>query len=400
MQPETQIAPGKMIVCANLSQGKAVSGLMGLVRSIPSSQKICVIELPCLNLPQLAYAIGPEHIKDWPKSQSIQQWILDYDVKQNTSIQNYSFVKEGVHYVCVHPETLPDDTLATKVLSPHTLLEVPLFLKHHLQMNFDYIIVLLQGTLVHPMTFFALQAAEGILLFNEDKAHMDYHYKLEQHLISTYQLESHRFAFHVAKEKGVHYLKSVMHRWSSLVHFISELPLKPTFWRSNSVPAEEHPFRTLQGQIYPMDYRYYEFERSLIDREPLEQSLQIERYTPQIQQTSFDFVVEEIAQTNRYSYPQDDLFERVKRYICENGCRPSEELRLRFKCRRNRIVAIIQKLADEGVLTHPNQNGTRTYKLAWSREQVERYLKSSAKIPSVPMTIPGTVPNKLEPVSY
>ncbi|BFH18336.1 hypothetical protein J6TS7_32580 [Paenibacillus dendritiformis] len=153
----------KTISMVNLGGGNVVSMLDGLLKALPKNAKKILVEFPCLGIPKLSYAFNQVRID---KETTIDQMLLDYDREEKKAVEDYIFSGDGLDFLLINPRALPEVPTIRKIRSNKTLIDLPLYLKLQLQEKYDYVIFVLQGTLVHPMTHFALRCSDHIILHN------------------------------------------------------------------------------------------------------------------------------------------------------------------------------------------------------------------------------------------
>ncbi len=71
---------------------------------------------------------------------------------------------------------------------------------------------------------------------------------------------------------------------------------------------------------------------------------------------------------------EEELYEAVKRQVFESGKVSSEGLAKQFTVQKQKMIGVLKKLAEDGVLHRPETNGA-SYTIAWSEEEIQRYLQ-------------------------
>lgn len=72
---------------------------------------------------------------------------------------------------------------------------------------------------------------------------------------------------------------------------------------------------------------------------------------------------------------QSNLVDQIKEYICMTGSTKSDEIRDAFRIRKEMVLFVLRKLADEGFLNPPTSPRVG-YSIAWDQEKIESYLNS------------------------
>lgn len=132
--------------------------LLNLVNK--QEESAVVVELPCLGLPRVAYRLGISELKH---GQTVDQLLIDYDRGMLTGVHDYLRHFEGFDGLLIQPKSKVDSPTLIKLQQDKTLSELPAYLKVHLS-GYHYIFVVLQGQLIHPMSFFTLREANHVVL--------------------------------------------------------------------------------------------------------------------------------------------------------------------------------------------------------------------------------------------
>lgn len=123
-------------------------------------ETVVVVELPCLGIPHVAYRFGVSELEN---EHTTDQLLIDYDRNMIKGIHSYLHHYDGFDGILVQPKSKPDNPTLIKLQQTNTLLDISAYLKANL-LGYDNIFVVLQGQLIHPMTFFALQEADEVVL--------------------------------------------------------------------------------------------------------------------------------------------------------------------------------------------------------------------------------------------
>lgn len=368
MPPHTP-APGKMIAFTNVGGEDCSRGLMNLLRSLPKGKKICVIELPDHGLPRICYQLGAGQEEDWPEQRSIQQWMLDYEQGAHQDIDHYLIEHSDYHYLCLHPNVSAINPVIPFAMSQQALIEIPLHLKLRLTSKYDYVIMVTQGTFIHPLTHFTIRYADGVIMYSRSQSHIEWHQRAIETLTLQYQVDPARLTHMVQRKKGITIPSDSYIRVEDIVMKINQLSILPIFWRSESSDWIDPVYRS--GSIRPDDYQSYKYRADLEPNSSQVQDSSI--HNDVVQQMSFDWTCshEDIAKVQFI----DKMHDSIKQYICENGCQSSIHLRNQFKIRRQRVLNILKELANEGMLNRPTPEAN-IYTLKWTRSQIDIYLNN------------------------
>lgn len=151
----------RTISLVNLGGSNVVSFLESFLKSLPKKSKSIVVEFPCLGIPKISYAFNQVRIG---KEKTIDQLLVDYDRKAKNAVEDYIVETETVDFLIINPRALPEVPTIRKISTNKTLIDLPLYLKLQLQDKYDYVIYVLQGTIVNPMTHFALRCSDHNIL--------------------------------------------------------------------------------------------------------------------------------------------------------------------------------------------------------------------------------------------
>ncbi|WP_068786921.1 hypothetical protein [Paenibacillus phocaensis] len=157
----TNSAKGLMVALWNPAGSDASLLLEKLLSHVKKREETAVVvELPCLGLPRVAYRLG---VSELGHGQTVDQLLIDYDRGMLQGIHQYLQHFDGFDGLLIQPKSKPDSPTLIKLQQEATLSELPAYLKVHLS-GYHYIFVVLQGQLIHPMTFFALREADHVVL--------------------------------------------------------------------------------------------------------------------------------------------------------------------------------------------------------------------------------------------
>lgn len=259
MKGAIDLSQSKMITIANLGGGDVVQGVIACVKSLPKNSRALIVEMPCLGMPRLGYALQQEEVIKLPKQKTIDQLILDYDRKEQQTLEAYICKQEQVDLLLIDPRSLPETPVIGKLSSNQSLIELPLYLKKQAT-AYDYLIVVTQGRLIHPTTHFSLRVADAVVLYNADPVDFAQNYAHYKKLQEIFGVDSERmFMFAQSAHIKLDSLK-VHHKYADLFKAWEQLPTL-----SQSVTplttGVSHLHETL-GVIEPLEYLDYQVELS------------------------------------------------------------------------------------------------------------------------------------------
>lgn len=158
-------AKGKMVALWNPSGSDSfplLEKLLALVKK--RGQTAAVVEFPCLGIPRVAYQLGMTELKP---SETVDQFLIDYDRMMLQGIHQYLHSFPDFDALLIQPKSKPDTPTLIKLQQQSTVQEAPRYLKLYLS-GYNYIFVVLQGQMIHPLTFFSIREADHLVLaFNE-----------------------------------------------------------------------------------------------------------------------------------------------------------------------------------------------------------------------------------------
>lgn len=259
MKGAINLSQSKMITIANLGGGDVISGVIACVKALPKNSRALIVEMPCLGTPRLGYALQQDEVMNLSKKKTIDQLILDYDRKEQKSLEAYICKQEQVDLLLIDPRTLPETPVIGKLSSNQSLIDLPLYLKKQAT-EYDYLIVATQGRLIHPTTHFSLRVADAVVLYNADPVDFAQNYAHYKKLQEIFGVEPERmFMFAQQSNIKLDSLK-VHHKCADLFKAWEQLPLLPPSITPLATGVS-HLHETL-GVIEPLEYLDYQVELS------------------------------------------------------------------------------------------------------------------------------------------
>ncbi|MNW44030.1 putative conjugal transfer protein [compost metagenome] len=245
----------KTIAFGNLAGGNATSGVLGLLQHLPKNTKAAVVELPCLGIPKLSYALQVNDLLKLSKERTIDQLILDFDRKSLQDLQSYIYTSGNADYFLINPKSVPEAPVVRKLSSNQSLIDLPIMLKERLQdYGYDYLFLVIQGTLIHPATHFALRTADATVLYASEAVDFVGNYTHYCKLEQIFGVESSRLFLFIADNNVNISEAKVYHRYSDLMKEwvrLESLPLP-------RVRRTEIKESGMIGIIEPLEYLDYQ----------------------------------------------------------------------------------------------------------------------------------------------
>lgn len=252
----------QIIALTSLGGADVLPGLNMLLNELPRKSKVLVVEYPCLGIPRISYnnLNDRELFSNLTKQQSIDQLLLDFERKDIKPLQDYIVTNDGIDYMLINPRSMPDKPVIRKLKSNQTLIRIPVYLRQQLQEEYDYIIYVTFGTMLHTLTFFSIKYADATVFYNHTSA--DFVNTLTSHKLFTE-------VFGVAKERlfllsGERHLDRKENNFfkdaGSLLKAISKLDGIVIPVTSNVLlEMEEESSSEAPGTIDPLQYLNYTF---------------------------------------------------------------------------------------------------------------------------------------------
>jgi pilus assembly protein CpaF len=251
----------KTIAFGNLGGGDATQGLLNLLTHLPKNTKKAVVELPCLGIPRLSYALQDQSILNLKKEQTIDQLVLDLDRNNTQDLSKYRYEFGNVDYFLINPKSVPEAPTVRKVQYNKSLIELPLWMKKRLH-SYDYLIFLLQGTLIHPGTHFSLRTADAVVLYSAEAIDFVGNYTHFRKLQQIFGVDPNRlFLFtedvnvKVNDTKVFHKHIEMIREWEKIDNL-----LDPEVTKSDFEKAESG--NSIIGIIEPLEFLDYQPELS------------------------------------------------------------------------------------------------------------------------------------------
>ncbi|GIP61132.1 CpaF family protein [Paenibacillus woosongensis] len=251
----------RTITVSNLGGGDVTQGVLKLLNNLPKGAKSIVVEFPCLGLPRVGYALGLESLAGLKKERTIDQMLLDYDRKSIKQLDEYVAEYDGVHYLLINPRSLPETPVIRKLTSNQSLIEMPIFLKRQLS-SYDYVFFITQGTLIHPMTHFAIRGADIVVLYSADPVDFVGNFAHYKKLKEIFGVEPERM-FLFSGDPHIKLIEvSVYNKYAELIKAWNTIPEKEQSVKLGRYDELRSKDETV-GLIEPLEYLDYQVRLSM-----------------------------------------------------------------------------------------------------------------------------------------
>lgn len=343
-----------ILTMTNLAGNDITSTAIEWVTQFPDVRTL-VIELPCLGIARLVYRSG------LPASSfyqcNIDRWLLAWAHRPGETIAPYVYQHGNIDYLLIDPLAYSDHPV-TRQISSTVALTVLLQLKKQLQ-DYDYVLLVTQGTCIHPMTYAAMQVADTILLCSTDPIDQIINEKSQQRLITNYGIDATQIVAHSLDQPNINSVfesiqkRRATHHSFVVPNLIVNVPglIDPTEFEQSGCSGE---IKITSSLVVPSGV--YDFEDGQLSFE-LEES---EAYPPSI------------VPVYSVTYMQ------VKQLLCSEGIQSANQLCKKLCVRKQTILSIFIQLRVEGMI-EKKSNG-QGYQMIWSEQQIAAYLNHTPPV--------------------
>ncbi|WP_348622610.1 ATPase, T2SS/T4P/T4SS family [Paenibacillus polymyxa] len=341
------------IAIANFGGGDSSSFVFELLKQLPKGSKSIVVEFPCLGIPRIGYATQDEKITELQKTKTMDQLILDYDRIGSIDVNDYVFTSNYVDFILTNPNALTDNPVIRKVKSNRTLINLPLFLKSELGEKYDYIFFVTQGTMIHPMTNFAIRMADAVVLYSNRDAELIGNVLNGKRIVEIFGVANERL-FLFSADRHVRFKeRPVYKKCSLLLKEVLQVPplivsLKDQARLEESPDDDKGQLEQEQvGVIDPIDYLHYEFHASDLNKEISETeekslSMLADAVRKKLQQNYLDEYVDSL---------RDAEARQKVRYVIADIVRETTDKQMNFTIPVEEVVRWVQReITELGVL--------------------------------------------------
>ncbi len=160
-----------------------------LANEISKHTTTALVELPCVGIPRLA--VEADRLD---RNLNVDNAILEYERKNGSPISFCHKIDDNLAVLPINPYGLPDHPVIHKVTKPETLQTFPhYFINQARKGGYSVIVFDCQGVLVSPMTFFALQQANRVVLVVDEPSEIAWTLVNKERLIDTYKIRPDAF---------------------------------------------------------------------------------------------------------------------------------------------------------------------------------------------------------------
>lgn len=244
-----------IISVSNLSLNDTSDGVVELLTTLPKKSRKLIIEMPCLGVPRLASVLlDSKTLKELTKETTMDQLLLDLDRGQLNDLKSYMHQSQQMDLLLLNPRTQPDTPIIRSVTLNETLIRLPLLIRQKLQDQYDFIIMVTQGQLVNPTTYFTIRSADAIVLFNQRATDVTQNLKNYKRLQETFHISEERlFLFSTDRNMKLNGKFNFYTRSKLLFKMIQQTPFLPADTNENEGPKLLENEQQL-GFINPIDY--------------------------------------------------------------------------------------------------------------------------------------------------
>ena len=253
---------GKVITVANLAGSDAVDCAIELISQFPKGTKNIIVEMPCIGSPRLAHRKFSKELMMVKKENTIDQFFLDYDREEPKDVKQYIIEYNKVDYMLLYPKSFSDNPVTNRLNSNRSLIEGPGYLKQHLQHEYDHIVILVQGMLTHPTTFFSIRCADNVVLYSDRKTDQIGNEMSHDRLYEFFGVAKERLFLFSSDKHAASMDHKVYTRYNEMLSKMQQVA---------SIPLNVEEGATTKwvegeaiGRINPIDYLNYQYTPSLL----------------------------------------------------------------------------------------------------------------------------------------
>lgn len=334
----------KAVAIINFGGGNILHFVDSLIKMLPKNKKALIVELPCLGIPKLSYLFNQTKIEN---EKTIDQLILDYDrVEKQTDkkpLEDYLIYSDRVDLLITNPKSTPELPTIKKCETNKTLIDMPLYIKLQVQDKYDYIFYVLQGSLIHPMTHFAIRSADFTILHSHDSYEFIVNYTTYKKLNDFFSLEKERMLLFCDDSNFEFREERTCTRSNEIFKYIDQIESRTIEFSDESNQAK-YDIESI-GVISPLEFLDYQFEKLELNTD--------------ISQSDVE-KIEQLCNQIRYQLKQDYLDDYVKamineesrqkiRYFISDAVR--EQTQFTFNMSIQKVIDYVQKeITELGVI--------------------------------------------------
>lgn len=165
---------------------------------VAENEKVFLVELPCLGIPRLGFAAN---IMD--RDKNTENAIRELERSEKITLQKYSKIYHNLAILSANVFATPDNPLIMNV-KLDTLIRFPQkVVEQSIRLDTRIIIFECQGQICNPMTFFALQLANMVLIPINDNKDLAFTLSNLNCLVNSLQLDDKKFNIIVERDRDI-----------------------------------------------------------------------------------------------------------------------------------------------------------------------------------------------------
>lgn len=365
-EPNPPSKRARVISVSNFNLTDTSIGVMSLIQALPQSTKTLVIEMPCLSIPRLAVTVVPnKELSKLDADQSMDRLVLDMDRNQLKSLSEYMYTSELADYILLNPQALLDQSLIKQLQDANTLINLRAWIVEQARVDYDIIMLVTQGKLDMPTTFFSIEQADTNVFMIHDSSDIVLNQLAIERLKQDYHFASERFVLFASNRSVQSVTKETLivspkRLWKT----VYDIPLLDDEATSPPIASDESHF----GYIQPVNLIRKEGqdrERSVSSKHSLKPIRDLKKWNDikdQIQQQLQEKHLDDFVA----SLMDGEARERVRFYIADLlrsfpvGSLPGglEEV-TQFVQREITELGVLQKLLDDPQVINIEINGPK-----------------------------------------
>ncbi|MNW32161.1 putative conjugal transfer protein [compost metagenome] len=342
----------RTIAINNFGGGNIIGFIDTLTKQISKNKRVLIVEFPCVGIPKISYLFSQTKIE---KEKTIDQLILDYDRSSNSSekkpIDDYLVKLEHTDLLITNPRSMPELPTIRKCESNKTLIDLPIYIKLQAQESYDYIFYVLQGSLVHPMTHFAIRCADLTILHSHDPYEFIVNYTTYKKLNDYFAIEKERMLLFCDDSNFEFHEEQLANKTSEVLKHIQQVEQRSIEFSSHNKQVKYNTDSV--GVIDPLEFLDYQFERLEINTEISQSDVEkLDKLCNQIRHTLKENYLDDYVK----SMINDDSRQRIRYFIADEV---REQTNFSFQMNIQDVIDYVQREITElgilqEILNNPN----------------------------------------------
>jgi hypothetical protein len=174
-----------------------------LAQELAKHTRVLLVELPCLGIPRLSFALD---ILD--RNNHVEAALSEFWYKGQISLDYLHQVDGNLALLPISAFANPDNPLSMRV-ELDVLLDFPVQLINSArQKGYGVVIMICQGQLTHPMTFFTLKSAEKVIIPVNEPSTIAYSLLNIKKLVHTFKVSIDKFL--IVSPQNIETIREVM----------------------------------------------------------------------------------------------------------------------------------------------------------------------------------------------